>query len=114
MYKIKQIDNHVIDLHGILHILSLFSLDKFVEFSREVEIPMLLQFLENPTALDLRRFPTEIVNLIKNKIQPTVESMPYEWGGRDVVEYYFNNNINPQAEQLEIFKKFISDWDTEE
>ncbi len=110
--ELEQTQNHSIDIHTVLNILSLDSMNDLVKFGVEQQIQHVINFLEDPTALDLRRFPVQVIEHIRTKIQPAYEIMNQQ--DKDTFDDYFNNNLKPNDNQVAEFYKFIKNMETAE
>ena len=110
--ELEKTQFHVLDIHTVLNILSLDGLTDLIKFGTEQQICYVINFLEGPAALDLRRFPAHIVDSIKTKIQPAYELM--NQADKDALTDYFNNNLKPSDYQIDNFYKFIQTMETDE
>ena len=103
---------HTIDIHTVLNILSLDGMNELINIGVEYQIPHVINFLEFPNQLDLRRFPADIVEHIKTKIQLAYVMLNQK--DKDTFDDYFNNNLNPNDNQIAQFYKFIQAMETDE
>ena len=110
--ELENTHNHTLDIHTLLNILSLDKIDELVKFGIDQQIVHVINFLENPVELDLRRFPAHIVDAIRIKIQPAYEIM--KLNDRNTIDNYFDNNLKPRVGQINSFYNFIQSMDTDE
>jgi MoaA/NifB/PqqE/SkfB family radical SAM enzyme len=110
--ELENTHNHTLDIHTVLNILSLDKIDEIIKFGIDQQIVNVINFLETPAELDLRRFPAHIVNAIRIKIQPAYELMNI--ADRDSVDDYFKRNLSPSNNQVIGFYRFIQKMDTDE
>ena len=100
------------NMHIVLNILSLDGFNESMKFSAEHQIRHVINFLEGPNQLNLRRFPAHIVDSIKTKIQPAYELM--NQADKNMLDNYFNITTKPVNNQIAQFYKFIQAMETDE
>lgn len=100
---LEQTQGHILDIHAVLNILSVASLNSLAEYALDKRIKVVFQYLDNPTALDLRRFPSTVVEQLRAAI--TIKD--------SMIDNYFNL-LDTKDNQIEEFYNYIKNWETDQ
>ena len=114
LLELERTQGHVIDIHAILNILSLSNFKDLTDFGFEKRIQIIFQFLDTPPALDLRRFPIHILDIIRAQVESVYKEIDTRWCEHNTIDQYFASAHNEEPDQISNFYKFVNECSTED